>query len=165
MPQNLELRYTQTDLLNKYTKKSSTQTSRKHLSTVKPVPRRKTPLLMLTHIENIATGLNLLAYKNETPTPREISGVMNNGIQVTLTTGSCLKSHLISVKLLLVTSGQKLDLHATGQVTAVETFGEQILVDIEFKEFNRKDWNKLLETFETSQSHVTNLFERIKGES
>lgn len=122
------------------------------------------PEVWLTKLENSTTGIDLLKKKSSDSACR-VAGISHQGFQIILPKGSCPRGHFVLIDCVVQLNGQQYSMQATGQVQTTIPNGEQILVWIEFKNFDQKLWEKLTEDLSNRQTRATEIFESIKGTS
>lgn len=124
---------------------------------------KTSPEIWLTKLENTTTTTDLLKLKSGGPFSK-VASVSQQGFQITLPKGSCPKGHLVLIDCALLINGIQHSMQATGQVIETTSDDEQNLVNIEFKNFDKKIWSKLMDQLSLRQHHVAEIFESIRGQ-
>lgn len=123
-----------------------------------------TPEIWVTRLENTTTGINLLGTRR-TPTTHPVSAILNQGLQITLPEGLfCPVGHFVLIDFVVSIRGIRKGMQATGKVLATSNVNESFVVEIEFKIYDKKEWQGLLNHLGSRQQRVDQIFKRIKGE-
>ncbi len=119
------------------------------------------PTVRISLLKNTATEISLIP-KNQRNL--ETSGLFTNGFQVTLPKGSCASGQLVTINLIISEKDTAEEMKATGKITSTTATQDQILVAVEFLEYDKDQWNQLLQKLESRQDNVTQVVNSIKGQ-
>lgn len=118
----------------------------------------------MTRLENTTTGIDLLGTRKK-PALHQVSSILPQGLQVSLPEGSfCPDGHFVMIDFVISVAGEKHEMQATGKVMSTFNVKGSFVVEIEFKIYDKKTWQRLLSHLGSRQYRVDQIFSRIKGE-
>lgn len=122
------------------------------------------PEVWVTRLENTTTGTNLLNSKGAVKF-HKVSVIFSHGVQISLPPGSsCPVGHFVMLDFIISVDKSKYEMRSTGKVTSTSIMNEALIVEIEFKRYDKKAWQEVLENLHVRQSRVDEIFRRVKGE-
>jgi|GEM_PF-1960427 hypothetical protein len=125
-------------------------------------PLEKDLEIRVTRMENTTTGTDLLKLTEASPAHR-VSALLNKGVKILIPHGNCPVGHFVLVDFQIQMSGKKFEMQATGKVIGEEKVDHSHIVELEFKSFDGKLWNRLFAVIQSRQDQVSELFYKIKG--